>query len=160
MPRLSENERNRPLGVFMAGWTKQSIAATFGCSVSTVTRLEQSVHQTGSVKDPPRPGQPRPLITTQRQIQQMMVNHIRDRIDSDVSGNVKTDNRTSRLDPYMYGEELHDTTGRVLLSSTTTWTPMCMWIKCWQILWFLSYRKRIHVGQCPKRKRYSATGLC
>ena len=36
----------------MAGWTKQN-------NESTVTRLEQRVHQTGSVKDLPRPGQPR-----------------------------------------------------------------------------------------------------
>jgi len=56
--------------------------------------------------------------------------------DSDGNGNVKTDTRTSRVDPY--GEELHDTTWRVLLSSTATWTPMCMWMKCWQILCFLS----------------------
>ena len=38
--------------------------------------------------------------------------------DSDGNENVKTDNRTSRVDPYMYGEELHDTTERVLLSLT------------------------------------------
>jgi len=60
--------------------------------------------------------------------------------DSDGNGNVKTDNRTSRVDPYMYGEEFHHTTERVLLSLTATWTSMCMWMKCWQIFWFLPCR--------------------
>ena len=77
MPRLSENERNIALGMLMAGSTKRNIAATFGCSVSTVTRLEQRVNHTGSVKDRPRPGQPR--VTTRRQDQQMRVNHLRNR---------------------------------------------------------------------------------
>jgi len=69
MPRLSENERNRARKMLMAGWTKQNIVATLGCSVSTEMRLKQRVYQTGSVKDLPRPGQPRPRVTTQRQVQ-------------------------------------------------------------------------------------------
>ena len=90
MPRLSENERNRALRMLMVVWTKRNIA-TFDCSGSTVTRLEQHVHQTGNVKDFPMPGHPRPRVNTPRQVQQMMVNHIRDRIDSAGSGNVKSE---------------------------------------------------------------------
>jgi len=68
-------KKNRALKMLMAGWTKQNIVATFGCSVST-----NRVHLTGSVKELPRPGQPRPRVTTQRQVQQIRVNHLQDRI--------------------------------------------------------------------------------
>jgi len=56
----------------MAASTKQNIEATFGFSLPTMTRLEQRVHQTGSVKDRRSAGQPR--VTIQRQDQQMKVN--------------------------------------------------------------------------------------
>ena len=75
--------------------------------------------------------------TTQRQDRQMRVSHLRDMILAATETSRQTD---VTVDPYMYGEELHDTTGRVLLFSTATWTLICMWMKCWHILWFLSCR--------------------
>ena len=68
MPRLSENERNQALGMLMVWATKQHVANAFGCSVSTVTRLAQRVQATGSVRNRPRPDQPR--VTNRRQDQE------------------------------------------------------------------------------------------
>jgi len=55
--------------------------------------------------------------TTQRQDRQMRVSHLRDMILAATETSRQTD---VTVDPYMYGEELHDTTGRVLLFSTAT----------------------------------------
>jgi len=80
MQRLPENERNQALGMLMVGSTKQHVANAFGCSMSTVARLAQRVQTTGSVRNRPRPGQPR--VTTRLQDQQMRVNHLRNRFQT------------------------------------------------------------------------------
>jgi len=153
MPWLSENERNRARGVLMVDWTKQNIATTFGCSVSTVTRLEQRVHQTGSVKDFPRPGQPCPLPRPPLNVRTGRWGWI-------IYGTgfwrkrKRQDRRTSRW--------IHTCMGR---NYTTQQDASC----CFQpqrerqfvCEWSVgTYCGSFHARQFPQRKRYSATGWC
>ena len=125
------SERNRALGVH--GGLNQ----TKYCSNVWLECIDSNESGTTRPQNRERKRHPEAMTTTsasttQRQDHQIMVNHLRDRI--------LMETETSRVELYMYGEELHDTTGRVLLSSTATWTPMCMWMKCWHILLFLSCR--------------------
>ena len=58
MPRLSENERNRAVGLLHAGISIRAVARQFNCHHSTITRLNARFRQTGSTPDRQRPGQP------------------------------------------------------------------------------------------------------
>lgn len=59
MPRLTHDQRNQAYGMIQAGMNSVQVARRFGCHKSTITRLMQRLETTGSVKDRPRPGQPR-----------------------------------------------------------------------------------------------------
>ena len=59
MPRLSNDERNQALGMVRCGRSVRQIARAMNCHPSTISRLLQRLEETGSVKDRPRPGQPR-----------------------------------------------------------------------------------------------------
>ena len=62
--RLTFNQKMCLIGQIQAGRPKRDVAATFGVSVRTVTRTVAKFNETGTVKDRPRPGQPR--VTSRR----------------------------------------------------------------------------------------------
>lgn len=77
MPRLSNDERMRALGMVDAGVKYSEIARFFNCAKSTIGRLVQRHRQTGSVRDRARPGRER--CTTPIQDNQIRLTHLRDR---------------------------------------------------------------------------------
>ena len=77
MPRLSQIERERAVGMAQQGATNAAIARTFGCTRATVVRLLQRLGQTGSTKDRSRSGRPR--VTTPAEDRHIRVIHLRNR---------------------------------------------------------------------------------
>lgn len=77
MPRLSAEERNRAQGMLEGGLSQRVVARRLRCHHSTIARLVQRHHATGSVDDRPRPGRQR--VTTARQDRQIRMIHLRDR---------------------------------------------------------------------------------
>lgn len=77
MPRLSQNDRERAVGMLMAGTPYAQVARRFGVHRSTIQRLQTRLQQTGSTHDRPRSGQPR--VTTPAQDRHIRVMHLRDR---------------------------------------------------------------------------------
>ncbi|KAF5903557.1 Transposable element Tc1 transposase, partial [Clarias magur] len=65
MPRLSREQRLRPLGMVEAGLSYSEIARRMGCSQPTIRNLVQRHTATVSVDDRPRPGRER--VTTPQQ---------------------------------------------------------------------------------------------
>lgn len=59
MGRLTLDQRNRAIGMLQAGRKQDFVAQYFNCSQSTISRLSEKFRATQSVKDLPRPGQPR-----------------------------------------------------------------------------------------------------
>ncbi|KAK6183161.1 hypothetical protein SNE40_010691 [Patella caerulea] len=59
MPRLTEGQRQRALGMLNMGATHVHVARTFGCSRVTVGNLVQRFRQTGRTSDRSRTGRPR-----------------------------------------------------------------------------------------------------
>ena len=64
-PRISENERNRAIGMLTAGCRQQDVARQFNVHPSTIIRLLSRFRVTGQVSDRQRHGRPRK--TTVRQ---------------------------------------------------------------------------------------------
>jgi len=58
MPRLSELEKARAIGQIEAGVPQKDIAAQFGVSPSTISKLKVKFRDAGEVKDMPRSGRP------------------------------------------------------------------------------------------------------
>ena len=65
MPRLSDAERGRALGMLEAGRTQAEVSRLFRCTKRMIRNLQRRFFETGSWKDRPRSGQPR--VTTIRQ---------------------------------------------------------------------------------------------
>ena len=63
--RLNFNQKMCLIGQMQAGRPKRDVEAAFGVSVRTVTRTVAKFNDTGTVKDRPRPGQPR--VTSRRE---------------------------------------------------------------------------------------------
>jgi transposase len=59
MPRFSHDERNQALGMWRCNRSMTQIARAMNCHTSTISRMIQRLEETGTVKDRPRPGQPR-----------------------------------------------------------------------------------------------------
>jgi len=59
MPRLNNEQRNQAIGMLQAGTDVNQVAGAFGVHRTTISRLRDKFANTGSVKDRPRPGQPR-----------------------------------------------------------------------------------------------------
>ena len=69
MPRLSATERERAIGMLLAGQSPDDVAAHFGVHRTTIFRLKNRVATTGSTKDRQRPGRPYVLDDrTKRQV--------------------------------------------------------------------------------------------
>ena len=59
MPRLSEAERNRAIGMIQGGVSVVDVSRTFNCSRTTIHDLVRRFRHTGDVHDRPRSGRPR-----------------------------------------------------------------------------------------------------
>ena len=68
MPRLSNENRNRILGLLDAGVSQNEVSRRFNVARSTIVRLIQRVRQTGTVADRPRPGNRRVMSRRQDNI--------------------------------------------------------------------------------------------
>ena len=77
MPRLSENDRWRALGMLQAGTTQREVARQFNVHRNTVWNLWHRHQQTNQVRDRPRSGQP--PVTTRRQDNWIRQVHLRNR---------------------------------------------------------------------------------
>ena len=77
MPRLSNVDRERAIGMLNAGRSKRYVAGVFGCSRWTIHKLWNRLQQTGSTSDRPRPG--RQKVTTPAQDRRIRTLHLRNR---------------------------------------------------------------------------------
>ncbi|GFR77841.1 transposable element Tc1 transposase [Elysia marginata] len=77
MPRLSEVDRLRALGLLQAGLPISEISLRMIVNRTTIFRLRQRLHETDTVSDQPRSGRPR--YTTQRQDINPVRNHMNNR---------------------------------------------------------------------------------
>ena len=77
MPRLSNEERARALGMLESGRSQDFVARRFNAARSTVIRLINCVNVTGSLSERPRSGAPR--VTSVRQDNFIRQRHLRDR---------------------------------------------------------------------------------
>ena len=75
MPRLSQNDRERAVGMLMARTPYAQVARRFRVYRSTIQRLQTRLQQTGSTHDRPRSGQP--CVTTPVQDRHIRVMHLR-----------------------------------------------------------------------------------
>ena len=63
MPRLSEDQRNSAIGMFMAGVAVNAVSRMFGCTKQTIHHLLTRYVHTGTVRDRQRPYDFSSLIT-------------------------------------------------------------------------------------------------
>lgn len=77
MPRLSDIERERAVGMVQQGPSHADVARRLNCTRITVTRLMQRLRQTGRTTDRPRSGIPR--VTTPDEDRHIRVLHLRNR---------------------------------------------------------------------------------
>ena len=77
MPGLTQNERERAVGMLLAGTSKRNVSRIFRCSWNTVSSLWNRYQQTGSTSDQPRSGRPR--VTTRAEDNHIRLRHLRDR---------------------------------------------------------------------------------
>ncbi|GFS14403.1 transposable element Tc1 transposase [Elysia marginata] len=74
MPRLSEVDRHRALGLLQAGLPISEVSPRMNVNRTTIFRARQRLHETDTVSDRPRSGRPR--YTTQRQDRNFVRNHM------------------------------------------------------------------------------------
>ena len=77
MPRLSEEQRNRAIGMLMAGVANNVISQAFACTRQTIPKLMTCYVHTDTVRDRQRSGRPR--ATTARTDHFIMLTHLRQR---------------------------------------------------------------------------------
>lgn len=77
MPRISENDRLRAVGMLQAGIAQNAVAQRFGVHRNTISALWRRFQQRGNVRDLPRPGRPR--VTSIRQDNYIRLTHLRNR---------------------------------------------------------------------------------
>lgn len=77
MPRLSNVQRERAIGMLQTGTSVAEVARTMGCSRRTVYDLQTRLQQTGTTADRPRPGRPR--VTSHAEDRQIVLRHLRNR---------------------------------------------------------------------------------
>lgn len=80
MPRLSQDDRNRAIGMLEAGTVQTEVARHFGCHRNTIGSLWRRYQQSGNVRDQPRTGRPR--VTSQRQDNHIRLVHLRNRFQT------------------------------------------------------------------------------
>ena len=77
MPRLSDDQRNQPIGMLKAGVSVALVSRDFGCSRQTMFSLRNRYLQTGRVSDRQRSGRPR--VTSRRRDNFIRLTHLRRR---------------------------------------------------------------------------------
>lgn len=80
MPRLSENERMRAIGMLEAGITQNVVARRFMVHRNTIQSLWTRFQATGHSRDQPRSGRPR--VTSRRQDNHIRHTHLRNRFQT------------------------------------------------------------------------------
>ena len=83
MPRLTQTERERAIGMLQSRVSASVVATRFNCSVRTIEYLLERLRRTGSTSDRPRSGQPR--VTTNRQDAYIRQLHLRNRFQTTTS---------------------------------------------------------------------------
>ncbi|GFR76295.1 transposable element Tc1 transposase [Elysia marginata] len=94
MPRLSEVDRHRALGLLQAGLPISKVFFRINVNRTTIFRLRQRLHETDTVSDRPRSGRPR--CTTQRQDRNLVRNHINNRFLSASASSRQTRGRNNQ----------------------------------------------------------------
>ncbi|GFS14751.1 transposable element Tc1 transposase [Elysia marginata] len=74
MPRLSEVDSHRALGLLQAGLPISEVSLRMNVNRTTIFRLRQRLHETDTGSDRPRSGRPRCI--TQRQDRNLVRNHM------------------------------------------------------------------------------------
>ena len=77
MARLSQVQRERAVGMLLAGRSIAEVARIFACTRPTIYMLQRRLCQTGTTSDRPRSG--RPKVTTPREDRRIRLAHLRDR---------------------------------------------------------------------------------
>ena len=80
MPRLTENQRLRAIGMLQAGRQQNEVAQQFGVHRNTISSLYRCYQHTGSTRDYPRPGALR--VTSRLQDNHIRLTHLRNRFQS------------------------------------------------------------------------------
>ena len=80
MPRLTENERLRIIGMLEAGMTQNDIAQRFNVHRNTIQSLARRYRQYGTTRDRPRSGRPR--VTSHQQDNYIRLTHLRNRFQT------------------------------------------------------------------------------
>ena len=80
MPRFSEIERERAIGMVMGGASHNAVARHFNVRRTAFSRLVRRLEETGATRDRPRTGRPR--VTTPNQDCVIHLTHLRDRFQS------------------------------------------------------------------------------
>lgn len=93
MGRLSQSQRLRAVGMVQAGLRHSDVAARFGVTRTTITRLVTRYRLHGNVNDLPRSGRPR--VTTPRQDRRIRTLHLRNRFQSATDTAAITPGRTN-----------------------------------------------------------------
>ncbi|GFS11226.1 transposable element Tc1 transposase [Elysia marginata] len=94
MPRVSEVDRHRALGLLQAALPISEVSLRMNVNRTTIFRLRQRVHETDTVSDRPRSGRPR--CTTQRQDRNLVRNHLNSRFHSASASSRKTRGRNNQ----------------------------------------------------------------
>ena len=90
MARLSQVQRERAVGMLLAGRSIAEVARTFACTRPTIYMLQRRLRQTGTTSDRPRSG--RPKVTTTREDRMIRLAHLRNRFlpnQGDLSAHVQ-----------------------------------------------------------------------
>ncbi|GFR59450.1 transposable element Tcb1 transposase [Elysia marginata] len=94
MPRLSEVDRHRALGLLQAGLPISEVSLRMNVNRMTIFRLRQRLHETDTVSDRPRSGRPR--CTTQRKDRNLVRNHMNNRFLSASASSRQTRGRNNQ----------------------------------------------------------------
>ncbi|GFS13664.1 transposable element Tc1 transposase [Elysia marginata] len=94
MPRLSEVDRHRDLGLLQEGLPISEISLRMNANRTTIIRLRQRLHETDTVSDRPRSGRPR--CTTQRQDRNLVRKHMNNRFLSASASSRQTRGRNNQ----------------------------------------------------------------
>lgn len=91
MPRLTQDERHRALGLLEGGMSIRQVARRMGCSPPTILNLRRRYLATQSVSDRPRPGRER--VTSAATDRHIVLQHLRDRFRTAVQTAAETPGR-------------------------------------------------------------------
>ncbi|GFS10749.1 transposable element Tcb2 transposase [Elysia marginata] len=94
MPRLSEIDRHRALGLFQAGLPISEVSLRMNVNRMTLFRIKRHLHEADTVSNRPRSGRPRSI--TQRQDRNLVRNHMNNRFLSASASSRQTRGRNNQ----------------------------------------------------------------